>query len=295
MGSRSIWKGSISFGLVNIPISLFSTTEDNDFSFNQLDDKGHRIQYKRWCPVEDKEVKYSEIKKGYEISKDNYVLIEKEDLEKIKVKTTKAIEIKEFIDSEEFDPIFVEKSYYIAPDDGNVNKKARKNNVTTASVKAYHLFVNAVRETNKIAIGKVVLKDKEHLVALRPYQRGMVMHQLRYLEEIKPVDEVESMPGSSSIETPPLDKKEISLGKMLVENLSSKEFDPSQYHDTYADQLQKLIDAKSKGKIYQTDIEETENDVGDNLMDALKASIQKINRGDHKKKSITVQQKNKIN
>src|SRR5256714_3063184 len=105
MTDRSIWKGSISFGLVNIPVKLHSTTDSSkDFSFNQLDDKGHRIQYKKWCSVEDKEIPGSEIKKGYQISKDNYVVVEKEDLEKIKIKTTQSIDIKEFINSKDFDP-----------------------------------------------------------------------------------------------------------------------------------------------------------------------------------------------
>ena len=116
MSGRSIWKGSISFGLVNIPIKLYTTTDyNNEFSFNQLDREGHKIQYKKWCPVEEREIPFSEIKKGYEISEDTYVLIEKEDLEKIKVKTTKTIDIKEFIDAKEFDPILVEKAITLHP------------------------------------------------------------------------------------------------------------------------------------------------------------------------------------
>src|ERR687891_1524051 len=108
----TIWTGSISFGLVNVPVRLYTTIDTSkDYSFNQLDKDGHRIQYKKWCPVEEREIPFSEIKKGYEISEDTYVLIEKEDLEKIKVKTTKTIDVKEFIDSKEFDPILVEKSY----------------------------------------------------------------------------------------------------------------------------------------------------------------------------------------
>ena len=116
MAARSIWKGSISFGLVNIPIKLYSAAEDKTFSFNQLCQKGHRIQYKRWCPVEDTEVPYQQIQKGYEIAKDNYALIEKQEFENIKLKTTRTIDIKEFVDTKELDPIFVQKSYYVAPD-----------------------------------------------------------------------------------------------------------------------------------------------------------------------------------
>jgi DNA end-binding protein Ku len=109
MAARSIWKGSISFGLVNIPVKVFTATEHDEYSsFNQLCKKGHRIKYKKWCPVEKREIPYSEIKKGYEISKDNYIVMEKEDLEKIKLKTTNTIEINELIKSEDFDPIFIE-------------------------------------------------------------------------------------------------------------------------------------------------------------------------------------------
>ena len=277
MTSRSIWKGSISFGLVNIPVKLHSTTDSSkDFSFNQLDDKGHRIQYKKWCSVEDKEIPGSEIKKGYQISKDNYVVVEKEDLEKIKIKTTQSIDIKEFIDSKDFDPILIEKSYYVAPE------KSKKNGIID---KAYTLFAKVLSETNKIAIGKVVLKDREHLVALRAYQRGIVMHQLRYIDEIKPVDEVEEMSeaaaaaASSSSSQPLIDNKELSLGKTLVENLTSKEFDISEYSDEYTKQLEQLINAKASGKkTFHNASAENEEDVSKNLLEALKASIQQKTR-----------------
>ncbi|MDQ6724154.1 MAG: hypothetical protein M3Z01_07820 [Thermoproteota archaeon] len=278
-----MWKGSISFGLVNIPIKLYTTTDyNNDFSFNQLDKEGHKIQYKKWCPIEEREIPYSEIQKGYEISKDRYIVVEKEDLEKIKAKTTKTIDIKEFIDTREFDPILIEKSYYVAPDNGNdshknsKSKKSKKRNINSVPNKAYILFVNTIRETDKIAIGKVVLKDKEHLVALRSYQKGLIMHQLMYQEEIKPIDEVDGMPGSeNSIPSPPMDEREIQLGKILVDNLTNKQFDASLYSNDYAKQLEDLISAKSQGKIYNSEEKEEENDVGDNLLEALKASVQK--------------------
>jgi DNA end-binding protein Ku len=285
MSARSIWKGSISFGLVNIPIKLYTTTDyNNEFSFNQLDKEGHRIQYKKWCPVEEREIPYSEIKKGYEISKDKYVLVEKDDLEKIKAKTTKTIDIKEFIDTKEFDPILVEKSYYVAPDTGNSgghkNSKNKTKNISSASNKAYNLFASTIRETDKIAIGKVVLKDREHLVALRSYQKGLIMHQLIYQEEIKPIDEVEGMPGSeNSVPIPPMDEREIELGKILVDNLTNKEFDASQYSDDYSKQLADLISAKSQGKAYTFEETYEKNDVGDNLLEALKASVQKSKSG----------------
>jgi DNA end-binding protein Ku len=272
MAVRSIWKGSISFGLVNIPIQVFGATQKEDFTFfNQLDSKGHRIKYKKWCPVEEREVPYSEIKKGYEISKNNYVVIEKEDLEKIKLKTTNTVEIKEFIDTKDFDPLFVEKNYYVAPD----TEKRKKKNPSSSSTKAYSLFVKTLNETNKIAIGKVVFRDKEHLVALRAYQRGIVMHQMKYLDEIRPMDDIEGI--ISNTQQYKVDDRELSLGKTLVDNLTSKEFDIGQYSDTYAKELEKLITAKQRSKqnigIEEEEKQEEPEKGAKDLLEALKASV----------------------
>jgi DNA end-binding protein Ku len=262
MAARAIWKGSVSFGLVNIPIQVFSATQKEEYtSFKQLCDKGHKIKYKKWCPVEEREVPWSEIKKGYEITKNIYVVLEKEEIENIKLKTTNTIEVKEFIKSEEFDPIFIEKNYYVGPDPG-------KKKVEAAS-RAYSLLVKILNETNKVAIGKVVLREKEHLVALRAYQRGLVMHQLRYLDEIKPMDEIGNIDSLQKV-----DSKELSLGKTLVENLTTEKFDPGQYSDSYAKELEKLIEAKSKGqKVVLRQVEEEPEETTD-IIEVLKASLQ---------------------
>jgi DNA end-binding protein Ku len=261
MAARAIWKGSISFGLVNIPIQVFSATQREEYtSFSQLCDKGHKIKYKKWCPVEEREVPWSEIKKGYEITKNDYVVLEKEELENIKLKTTNTVEVKEFIDSEEFDPIFIEKNYYVGPDAGK--KKSE------TSIKAYALFVKILHETGKIAIGKVVLREKEQLVALRAYQRGLVMHQLKYLDEIRPMDEIGGLQSLQKI-----DAKELSLGKALVDNLTTDKFDPGQYSDTYAKELERIIEAKSKGeKVTINEIEKKTEETTD-IIEALKASL----------------------
>jgi DNA end-binding protein Ku len=261
MAAIAIWKGSISFGLVNIPIQVFSATQREDYSsFNQLCEKGHKIKYRKWCPVEEREVPWSEIKKGYEITKNNYVVLEKEEIENIKLKTTNTVEVKEFIDSGEFDPIFIEKNYYVGPDPGK--KK------TETSAKAYSLFVKILNETNKVAIGKVVLKEKEHLVALRAYQRGLVMHQLKYLDEIRPMDEIGNLDSLQKV-----DSKELSLGKTLVESLTTEKFDPGQYSDTYAKELEKLIEAKSKGQKVTVKEEEEQPAETTDILEALKASL----------------------
>ena len=279
MAARTIWKGSISFGLVNILIQVFVATQKDEFSsFNQLDGKGHKIKYKKWCPVEKREVSWSEIKKGYEITKDNYVILEKQDLDNIKLKTTHTIEIKEFIDSEDFDPLFIEKNYYIGPDIGTTKKK----NISPSSSKAYSLFVKILNETNKIAIGKVVFRDREHLVALRSYQRGLVLHQLKYLDEIRPMDEIE---GISNSQQPKVEDNELSLGKTLVDTLTRQQFDISKYSDAYAKELEKLIEAKSKGQ--KITVEEDEEKLADttNLVEALKASISTKSRPRRQKRN----------
>jgi DNA end-binding protein Ku len=264
--ARAIWKGSISFGLVNIPIQVYSATQKEEYtSFNQLCDKGHKIKYKKWCPVEEREVQWSEIKKGYEISKDTYVVLEKEDLEGVKLKTTNTIEVKEFIESKEFDPIYIEKNYYVGSDHG----KKKKKTADTTSNKAYSLLVKILNETNKVAVGKVVLKDREHVVALRAYQRGLVLHQLKYLDEIRPMDEIGILDSLQQV-----DSKELSLGKTLVENLTTEKFDLGQYSDSYAKELEKLIEAKSKGKkVTIKEQEEEEPEETTDILEALKASL----------------------
>src|ERR671915_1374163 len=275
VAAHAIWKGSISFGLVNIPIQVFSATQREEYtSFNQLCDKGHKIRYKKWCPVEEREVQWSEIKKGYEIAKNDYIVIEKEDSDKIKLKTTNTVEVKEFIEADEFDPIFIEKNYYVGPDPGK--KKVE------AAARAYSLLVKILHETGKIAIGKVVLREREQLVALRAYQRGLVMHQLKYLDEIRPMDEIGILDSLQKV-----DSKELSLGKTLVENLTTEKFDPGQYSDTYAKELEKLIQAKSKGQeIVPKQVEETPEETTD-IIEALKASLKVKARPSTSSSSLT--------
>jgi DNA end-binding protein Ku len=275
--AASMWKGNISFGLVNIPVKLYTAIDTSKhISFNQLDSKGHRIQYKKWCPVEEREVPYSEIRKGYEIAKDQYVVIEKKDLEKIAVESTRTINIKEFIDEQELDPLFVEKSYYIAPD--SIDKKRKKGkessspSTTIIQDKAYSLLVKVLHDTKKVAIGKLVLKEgeKEHLIAIRAYQRGFIMHTLHYMDEIKPVEDIREI---SEAKVPEIDKNEMSLGKLLVENLTSKTFDISRYHDEYVEELKDLVKAKAKGEVQVVRQVMTKPRQTQDLIAALKASL----------------------
>jgi DNA end-binding protein Ku len=257
MPARSLWQGNISFGLVNIPIKLYTATNSREYTFNQLCKNGHRIRYKKWCPEEEREVPYSEIQKGYEVEKDNYLVFEKEELNKIKLKTTHSIDIKEFIDYNELDAILIDNSYYVATDSKKGNEKA------------YALFVKILNDNKLVAIGKVTIKDRESIVALRPYQRGLVMHVLNYLDDMKPVDEIPEMGNIKA----KLDPEEISLGKMLVQKYRSREFDIGDYSDTYTKELRKLIEAKSKGKKFVSSAPKEAKPTR-NLIQALKASIE---------------------
>jgi DNA end-binding protein Ku len=273
----TVWSGSISFGLVNIPIRLYTATDTSkDFSFNQLDAKGHRVRYKKWCPVEERVVPYSEIQKGYEIAKDQYVVIKKQDLEKIAVESSKTIDIKEFIDEQELDPLFIEKSYYLVPDSAankGGKKKVRNSSSVTSQNKAYSLLVKVLHDMKKAAIGKVVLRsERERLVAIRAYQRGLVLHTLHYISEIKPLEDINE---ASEIMSPSIDEKERSLGQLLVESLTSKDFDISRYNDQYTEELEKLINAKAKGKTHLIKQATKEPKQTQDLIAALKASLAK--------------------
>jgi len=262
--ARSIWNGSISFGLVFIPIKVYTATVDKEIGFNSLDEKGHPIQYKKWCPTENREVKWEELKKGYKLTKDQYVVIEKGDIEKLRLKTTKAIEIQEFTDSHLIDPIYVQKSYYVVPEE--------------VGLKAYSLFVEALRLSGKVAIGKVVMRDKEYLVAVRAFKKGLVMHTLHYTGEIKPIEELNEIKNLLTVK-----EEELKLAELLIHRLTQSEFDIGKFHDAYTEELKRLIRAKAEGKeIIVKSATETEQAKG--LMEALKASVEIT---DKKKKKVT--------
>jgi len=262
MAIHQSWTGSISFGLVTILVKLYSTSENKEFSFNQLCPNGHKIIYKRWCPVEEKEIPYGQIIKGYKAGKEGYVVFEKNDLDKIRLKTTKSIDIREFVDATELDPILIEDSYYVAP----ASKKG-------GSSKAYQLLSKVLSESQRIAVGKIILRYKENIVALRPYQRGLVMHILKYLDEIKPPDEIPELREITKHKIQ-LDPEEISLAKTLVEKMSNKALDLTEYSDSYSKELRRVIEAKIKGKpIVNKDEPKPKNPPAD-LLEALKASMQ---------------------
>lgn len=256
---RAIWKGTISFSLVSIPIKIYTATEAKEIEFHTLCNVCHTpLHYKRWCPKCEKEIAWKDIKKGFKISEKKWVILEKEEIDKLKLKSTKSIDVQSFVDISQIDPIYFEKSYYIVPDE--------------AGVKPYSLFVEALRLANKAAIGKVVLRDKEYLVALRPFRKGITMHVLHYLGEIREIDQLSELKKLVIVS-----KEELELAKALIGKLTEEEFDVTQYKDQYTESLKKLIKAKAEGKKFEVKEEEPVEEAK-SLMESLKLSVETVKK-----------------
>ncbi len=250
MGSS--WKGSISFGLIYIPINLFTATHEETIGFNMLHKKCHtRIRYKKVCEFCDEEVKSGEIVKGFNYENDKYVIFENDDFEKIKSTKDKSINIQQFVDIKEIDPVFYGKAYYIVPNGGE---------------RAFELLKQALIETNKVGIAKVVLGTKETLVALRISHDNMILNKLFFINEI------------NSVQTPYVEivvnPQEVDLAKRLIKQMTSP-FNPDIYHDEYQEKLKLAIEQKIQGKEIVVPKERDENNIV-NLMDALKESITNV-------------------
>ncbi len=225
--ATSVWRGQLTFGLVSFPVRLFSAARSETISFNLLHQKDHsRIKQVVYCQAEDKPVPRSELVKGYEYEKDQYVVIEDEEIKKVAPRTAKVMEILEFVQAGEVDPIFLESSYYMAPDENGR--------------KPYALLFKALKDTGYYGIAKVAMHNREHIVILRPNDKGIMLHTMYYTGEIRRVEEFHT-------DTSLVKEKELDLAKMLVQSLESK-FEPEKYHDTYLENLQALIDAKLQGR-----------------------------------------------
>ncbi len=250
---RTLWKGAISFGLVNVPIGLYTATEKKEIKFNYLHDKCKTpIKYEKHCPTCDIEVPPEEIVRGYEFQKGQYVVLKDEDFERLPDGTSKTIDIIDFVDINEIDPVYFEKSYYLEPSRGGE--------------KAYALLKRAMTETGKIAVAKVTIRSKESLAVLRVYQNVLMMETIFYPDEIR------STAGLSGVQTEPsLHENEIKMANSLIANLSSH-FDPTKYTNNYREDLMKIIETKiSGGEVAQVQERETGKII--DLMEALRASI----------------------
>ncbi|HTX39230.1 MAG TPA: Ku protein [Bryobacteraceae bacterium] len=249
--ASSVWKGHLTFGLVSFPVRLFSAARSETISFNLLHKEDHsRIRQVTYCQAEDKPIPRTELVKGYEYEKDHYVEIDDEDIKKVAPKTAKVMEILEFVKAEQVDPIYLESSYYVAPDEGGE--------------KPYALLFQALRESSYYALAKVAMHNREHIIVLRPGAKGILSHTMYFQDEIRQVDEFRT-------DTSLVKEKELAMAKMLISSLEA-DFEPQKYHDGYRENLQKMIEAKIEGRKVVAAPSEHVAPVID-IMEALKKSL----------------------
>ncbi len=252
--ARSIWNGMISFGMVSIPVKMFSATESKDISFNQVHKKCEtRIRYQKFCPHCEGTVEQDEIERGYEFAKGQYVILNDEDFEQLPLPSKHTIEVSAFVKLDEIDPIYFEKSYYVEPDE--------------AATRPFVLFMRALTDMDMLAIGTVTLRNKERLCSLRAMGGTLVITTLLYPDEIR-ISAVEPLPNVK------INEKELQMATHLVE-LMEQDFDPEQYKDHYREALRKVIEAKLEGKEIVYADEAPKGKVVD-LMDALRASVDNL-------------------
>lgn len=252
---KSIWRGHIRFSLVTIPVQIFNAIETgNEISFNQLHakDKG-RVSYKKVCKVCDETLSSKDIVKGYQYEKDHYVVIDKSELDQVKIKSTKAIDVEAFIDINEVHPSRYEAVYYVGPH-GEV------------AGKTFGLFVQGLQKTGKAGVGKIVLRDREDVVLLKPFGKGLIMYKLRYPYEVRSIEDVPDLVDEK------VEDDQLALAETLINSLT-KTFEEIEFKDAYHEAVLELIDAKVSGKEIVVAPEEREDAPVVDIMAALKASI----------------------
>ncbi|WP_156027991.1 non-homologous end joining protein Ku [Candidatus Solirubrobacter pratensis] len=273
--ARSIWSGAISFGLVNVPIKLYSAVSKKTVRFHQLNgETGNRIQQKRVDPETGEEVAYENIVKGYELTRDRYVLITPEELETLDPEKTRSIDIEDFVDESEIDPIFYDHPYYLVPDKG--------------AAKAYGLLLNAMADAEKTAIARVVIRQKEQLVAIRPHRDGdlLVMETMVFADEVVGADELDGLPDSKELS---VSDRELTMARQLIESLTD-DFDPGKYKDEYREKVLELIEAKAEGQEIAVQPEAPAPAKVPDLMAALEASLAAV-RGDEQEEEAKPKRK----
>lgn len=255
--ASTIWKGHITFGLVSLPVKLVAAARSETISFNQLHKPDNsRVRQVLYCIAEDRPVPRSELVKGYEYEKDRYVVIEEEDIKRIQPKTAKVMEILEFVKAGEMDPIILESSYYIQPDE--------------AGEKPYALLFEAMRRTGYNAVAKLTMHNREHVVILRPGKHGMILHTMYYRDEIRAMDEFRTS-------TDQLQERELKMAESLIEALAAP-FDHERYRDTYRETLRSMIDAKMAGEEVVAAPQEAELAPVIDIMEALKSSLASLKK-----------------
>ena len=268
MGARPTWKGFLKISLVNIPVRVFPATDSAaTISFNQLHGECQtRIQQKRWCPKCEREIPLSEVVKGYEFEKGRYVVMDEEDLAKVRPESTRVIDLVQFAPVESIDPIYVERPYYLAPD-GQM------------ALEAFAVIREGMK--GKAGIGKLALYGREYLVAVQPKDKGLVMYTMRRANEVRSMDAIDELAGVPSKVKP----EEIKMAKQVISNFEG-ELNLAEYTDAYQEELQRIIDAKIAGEEVVATEEQTPPKVV-NLMDALRQSLDRVSTA--KKKTVKVQ------
>lgn len=253
--ARSLWTGSVSFGLVNIPVRLFPAIREHDVHFHQLAPDGSRIRYKRVSEKTGREVEYQNIRKGYSPSRGKDVVFEQDELKEFQPRSTKTVDIEDFVALEDIDPLYFERTYHLVPNGD-------------AAAKAYALLTAVMEDRQRVGVGKVVIRDKQYLCAIRPYGKGLALSTMLFADEVVPQSDIEGLPAR----TPRVDAREKKLAAQIVDSLE-RDWDPKRYHDTYQEQLRDVIKAKQKGKTVE--IEEEPDETGNvvDLMAALEASL----------------------
>ena len=253
---RAIWSGAISFGLVNIPVKLYSAVQRKTVRFHQLDQEDkQRIQQKRVNPRTGEEVPYENLVKGYEVGPDRYVVITPEELESIQPEKTRMIDIVSFVDLDQIDPIFYDHPYYLVPD--------------TGADKAYRLLLDAMQESGKVALGRVVLRTKEYLVAIRPRDDVLTMETMLFADEVIPPEKIDERPSDGKART---SQKELQMAQQLIDSLA-EDFEPQSYKDEYRERVVEMIERKAEGEEIVIEAPSEEPKEVPDLMAALEQSI----------------------
>jgi DNA end-binding protein Ku len=262
--ARAIWSGSISFGLLNVPVKLYSAVSKQTIRFRELrEDDSSRVKHKRVAEADGKEVAYDDIVKGYEYAPDQYVVLSRDELAELNPKKTRAIEIQDFVDLDEIDPIYFEQPYYLGPDKG--------------AEKAYALLVQAMKDARKVAIARFVLRNKEHLAAIRPMDDVLTMATMRFHDEVTDPDDLRGDLFEEKPKKP--EKRELEMAKSLIESLST-DFKADKYRDEYREQLLEVLEQKAAGKeVVSAPSEAPEPTKAPDLMAALEESLAAV-RGD---------------
>jgi DNA end-binding protein Ku len=255
--ARAIWSGAISFGLVNNPVKLYSAVSRKTVRFHQIDaESGQRIRQQRINPASGEEVPYEQIVKGYEIGPDRYVMISPDELEALEPQKTRTIDIEDFVELDQIDPIYYDHPYYLAPDKG--------------AGKAYKLLLDAMEDAGKVAIARVVIRSKENLVAIRPHDGVLTMETMLFADEVISPDSLDEMAAADGEGA--TSKRELDMAKQLIDSLSS-DFEPEKYHDEYRERVLELIERKAQGETVVVEAPEEEPKKVPDLMAALEASI----------------------